>query len=128
MLLSRSILIGSIAAGISMHDIVRDYTLAAHSVSALQQLQRVFTQHIVKLASDRGEQTKAAFQAAKEYATSMLSQHVRAALVNIPLLQDKLVQGWLLSLDKGIAHQVFAAMPSIAVVEELARWLEGSMA
>jgi hypothetical protein len=54
-LVSRSIIIGSASKGLSMHDIVRDYTLSSHTSEELQQRQRQFVQRLLDAKTEDNE-------------------------------------------------------------------------
>lgn len=84
-LLSRSILLGSLADGVSMHDIVRDFTLAAHSPAEFILLQRGFINSVFTHAA--ADQNSKAAATTKTYMMSNLTGHFRAA-ISIPIQVD----------------------------------------
>ena len=78
------------------HDIIRDYTLAAHTPNQLQQRQRCFCECLIDMSTNGEEST--ATVSIRTYAFTLMHFHVRAAAFT-PLSNDALVQSWLLRQD-----------------------------
>jgi hypothetical protein len=78
------------------HDIIRDYTLAAHTPNELQQRQRCFCQCLIDISTNGEEIT--ATVSIRTYASTLMHFHVLAAAFT-PLSNDALVQSWLLRQD-----------------------------
>ena len=78
-LLSRSILIGSVSDGVGMHDIVRDFTLGAHTAPALKELQRRFVKTMLAECSAVAEQSNKAAKTVRKYTTSEMTHHMTLA-------------------------------------------------
>ena len=78
------------------HNIIRDYTLAAHTPNELQQRQRCFCECLIDMSTNGEEST--ATVSIRTYATTLMHFHVRAAAFT-PLSNDALVQSWLLRQD-----------------------------
>jgi len=117
-LLSRSILLGSSTDGVAMHDIVRDFTLAAHTTTALQQRQRQFSQALIDHCTTNDDKSTTV---ARRYMRRFLNVHVRDG-VSAPLSKDTAAQGWLLHTDSDVVDQCFVAI-NLTDIEELAEWL-----
>jgi hypothetical protein len=81
------------------HDIIRDYTLAAHAANELQQRQRCFCQCLLDMSGDGKEST--ATLSIRAYASTLMHFHVRGAAIT-PLSSDLLVQSWLLPPSSSI--------------------------
>jgi hypothetical protein len=80
-----------------MHDIVRDFTLAAHSEAELQQWQASFVQTLITAVSASAESKSHKIN--QSYAHTLLSYHVRSAVTR-PLHSDPLVVDWLMNHDE----------------------------
>ena len=104
-----------------MHDIVRDFTVTAHTSSELQQLQHSFAVALVDSAT--GSDKSKGASAIQSYAHTLLSYHVRAGVVT-PLSNDAALISWIAvdpeDPDRGwIAYQALQGVET-ADVEELA--------
>jgi hypothetical protein len=116
-LLDRSILIGS-SDGISMHDIVRDFTLASHSSTELQQRQRQFVQRLIQECTDNSSTDSVV---ARSYVSGCLKCHIRGA-VKIPLCEDADALSWLMHSDDDVNNQALQGCGA-SNVNDLALWL-----
>ena len=135
-LLARSVLQGTTSEGVALHgmrhitntcllrltclcsvDIVRDFTLASQSNTALQQLQRGFIQEVLKLA-DAGD-AKRVTKDLKAYSTSSLSYHIASA-IELPLASDELAQAWILHDNDAVVFQVLSGIPTLKDLSHLA--------
>ena len=102
-LLSRSILLGSAADGVSMHDIVRDFTLASRTSVDLQYLQQSFVRTLISSVAAKSGANHAALY---KYAINSFAYHVRSALA-VPFETDGLAASLLLNnKDQSILAQV----------------------
>ena len=133
-LLARSVLQGTTSEGVALHgmrrvicllrltclclvDIVRDFTLASQSNTALQQLQRGFIQEVLKLA-DAGD-VKRVTKDLKAYSTSSLSYHIASA-IELPLASDELAQAWILHDNDAVVFQILSGIPTLKDLSHLA--------
>ena len=99
------------------HDIVRDFTLAAHTSTALQLRQRQFSQALIDHCT--ANEDKSAI--ARSYMRLFLNVHVRGG-VSAPISKDATAQEWLLHADNDVVDQCFIAI-DLTDLEELAEWL-----
>jgi hypothetical protein len=116
-LLSRSILLGSASKGVSMHDIVRDFTLAAHTSEKLQAMQRSFVDELLQRTADPKGDSNGHLSS---YASISLVHHVRGAVAT-PLHDDKLAKGWLRETDNVILDGILLGI-SQPEIQRLADW------
>jgi hypothetical protein len=102
-----------------MHDIVRDYTLSAHSAAELQQRQLQFSEALIDGTS--ADDSSRSGVAVREYCYTLLNFHVRAGVTS-PLFTEPRIVAWLLHKDSSIVDQLIQglALPDAA---ELASWL-----
>jgi hypothetical protein len=119
-LLSRSILLGSVIDGVSMHDIVRDFTLHSHTPSQLQQLQRCFVSSVIDDYPAAAQTTPSnAATSIGRSANPSLTYHFKAA-VTAPLCKDELAKAALFGAD-GIVDQALQGV-RMGDIEALADW------
>ena len=116
-LLSRSILLGSASKGVSMHDIVRDFTLAAHTSDELQNMQRSFVDQLLqKTAVAKGDSN----DHLSNYASTSLVHHIRCAVIT-PLHDDELAKTWLMDKNNEILDSVLLGIKQ-SEIQRLADW------
>jgi hypothetical protein len=97
---------------------VRDYTLASHSPTELQQRQRQFVQQLVQECTDDSSKDS---PTARSYVRGCLKFHVRGA-VKIPLCEDADVLSGLMHSDDDISSQALQGCGA-SKVNDLALWL-----
>jgi hypothetical protein len=100
---------------------VRDFTLASHSPTELQQRQRQFVQQLIQECTDVSSKD---FSIARSYVRGCLKCHVRQA-VKIPLCEDTDVLSWLMYSDDDINSQALQGCGA-SKVNDLALWLRNS--
>jgi hypothetical protein len=81
---------------------VRDFTLASHSATELQQRQRQFVQQLIQECTDDLSND---FSISRSYIRGCLKFHVRGA-VKIPLCEDADVLSWLMHSDDDIDDEI----------------------
>ena len=91
-----------------MHDIVRDFTLASHADSELEQLQRSFLETLVTGVSSKSS-TNAAQATVSAYAASSLGHHLRGAL-SPPFANDGLSSTLFLHEAPSVVAQALASV------------------
>jgi hypothetical protein len=99
---------------------VRDFTLASHSPTELQQRQRQFVQQLIQ---EHADDSSASFATAFSYIRGCLKFHVRGA-VKIPLCEDTLLKKWIeyaVNDNPEVLAQVLASLDR-AEVARLAEW------
>jgi hypothetical protein len=97
---------------------VRDFTLASHSPTELQQRQRQFVQQLIQECTDDSSND---FSTARSYVRGCLKFHVRGA-AKIPLCEDADVLSWLMHSDDDINSQALQGCGT-AKANDLALWL-----
>lgn len=107
-------------------DIVRDFTLAAHKSTELQQCQRQFVQALVDASSDENDSKTPTIATVRTYASTMLTFHVKATVIS-PLCKDASVMSWLLHPNANIVEQVLQGVGA-AACDDLAMWLRNTKA
>ena len=102
---------------------MRDYTLASHSATELQQRQRQFVHQLIHEYTD---DSSSDFSIAQSYVRGCLKFHVRGA-VKIPLCDDADVLSWLMHSDDDINSQTLQGCGAFKV-NDLALWLRDTEA
>ena len=97
---------------------MRDFTLASHSPTELQQRQRQFVQQLIQECTDESSKD---VSTARSYVRGCLKFHVRGA-VKIPLCEDADVLSWLMHSDDDINSQALQGCGA-SKVNDLALWL-----
>ena len=97
---------------------MRDFTLASHSLTELQQCQRQFVQQLIQECTGSSSTD---FSTARSYVRGCLKFHVRGA-VKIPLCEDADVLSWLMHSDDDINSQALQGCGA-SKVNDLALWL-----
>ena len=88
---------------------MRDFTLAAHSPTALHQRQRQFSQALIDHCTNNEDKSTTVV---RSYMRLLLNVHVRGG-VFAPLSKDAAAQGWLLHVDDDdddVVDRCFAAI------------------
>jgi hypothetical protein len=91
--------------------------LASHSNAELQQLQRGFVQEM--LAIVEAEDDRRTSEAMKQYSTSVLAHHVKAA-ITLPLASDQMARELVLHSNDSVVFQVLLGIPALSDVVLLA--------
>ena len=99
---------------------MRDFTLAAHTSTALQLCQHQFSQALINHCTTTTNEDKST-TVVRSYMRLFLNVHVRGG-VSAPLSNDTAAQGWLLHVDSDVVDQCFVAI-NLTDLEELAEWL-----
>lgn len=100
---------------------MRDFTLASHSPTELQQRQRQFVQQLIQECTDS---SSADVSTARSYVRGCLKFHFRGAM-KIPLCEDADTLSWLMHSDDDINSQALQGC-GVSKVNDLALWLRGT--
>ena len=99
------------------HDIVRDFTLAAHTSDELQNMQRSFVDQLLqKTAVAKGDSN----DHLSNYASTSLVHHIRCAVIT-PLHDDELAKTWLMDKNNEILDSVLLGIKQ-SEIQRLADW------